>query len=356
VVTAATPATACVACIGAQEQVVRSLAGYEVLRCSECGTVSVSPMPIAAVMHDFYDGRTRVYGDEADEMTAVARESGRTRVYGPGVEELKTIGRECMQLRLAAVRRITGRPVVDMVEIGCGPGFYLHGAKALGLKVRGLDLDGAAVEFARNELGLLDVDRIPLEHVSWAPESADLVLLSQLIEHIPDPTDLLARVRRLLRPGGVLIVETPNARTLEHLPRRRFLDAAPQLATDMPELGRLQRYVVALRRPWSELDPPRHVRIYTAKGLATLLNRMGFETKETGHYMLHQRPYYFVTQEEWQHMADEERAARTRLRRRSLAAYLGYIALWNPAMALLRRYCRWSGRGVGLIAYGVRTA
>jgi SAM-dependent methyltransferase len=77
----------------------------------------------------------------------------------------------------------------------------------------------------------------------------DVILMSHVIEHLPDPLDELIECRRILKPSGSIVIATPNARGLGHL---------------------------AVGRHWLGLDPPRHLQIFTAKALTRLLAMSGF--------------------------------------------------------------------------------
>ena len=81
----------------------------------------------------------------------------------------------------------------------------------------------------------------------------DLVLISEVLEHVPDTAHLLLEVRRVLRPGGRLLVTVPDHR-------------------------RLRTAVIALTRFEAHFDPlGQHVRFYTRRSLATTLEHAGFE-------------------------------------------------------------------------------
>jgi SAM-dependent methyltransferase len=148
------------------------------------------------------------------------------------------------------IRHLPATPGGRLLDVGCGSGAFLAQMAALGWRAEGVDPDPAAVAGAR-EAGvhvtqgtLTDLDR---------PEQAgafDAVTLSHVIEHVHDPTDDLRRIHRLLRPGGLLWIATPNLEALGH---RHF------------------------GRDWLGLDPPRHLVLFTRASLERLLRSTGFE-------------------------------------------------------------------------------
>lgn len=102
-----------------------------------------------------------------------------------------------------------------IVDLGCGRGEFLELAQRRGLKAYGVDSDAAAVE--RCVAIGLDARREDLfDHLhGLASESVGGVFCSQVVEHIPPDLlgPLLREIARVLRPGGVAVIETPNPAT-----------------------------------------------------------------------------------------------------------------------------------------------
>jgi len=106
---------------------------------------------------------------------------------------------------LAAVG--TGKHVLD---VGCSSCYLAAPLAARRNTIVGIELDAAAARDAQafcEQVLLGDVETmdLPLE-----PGSFDVVLLGDVIEHLSDPVDALRRLRRFLRPGGRLVLSTPN--------------------------------------------------------------------------------------------------------------------------------------------------
>lgn len=327
---------ACPACgQGGPAPVVR-LNGAAVFRCAACDFRFTSPRPARATLEQFYDHRHY------------------TLLNPDIVTERLALGRQSMAHRLDRARGLTGRPLRRMLEVGSGPGFYVHGAAALGLDAHGIDLDPGAVEFGRS-LGL-QLSQAAIEDTGYPAESFDLILLAQIIEHVPDPHDFLSRVFRLLAPGGLVIVETPNAASPEHIHRRLFADAYGALATDNPDLGALRRGWLAATRPWGYLDPPRHINGFTPESLRRVLERAGFVAGLRDHHLFRESAYSPLSSVEKDKVRGKDEAFERRLRTRALPVYLAYRGLWQPAMAGLKAWCRATERGIGLVWYATRPA
>jgi len=146
--------------------------------------------------------------ERAGERYRQHHESSRSPEYVFGAHE-----------RPALFRRHVGGPGRRVLDLGCRTGAltraYLHGNDVVGI-----DVDREAlVEAAK--LGIethwADLDA-PL---AFDPESFDVVVAGEVLEHIRDPERLLADIRMVLRPGGALVASVPNAFRLKS--RLRYL-------------------------------------------------------------------------------------------------------------------------------------
>jgi len=101
----------------------------------------------------------------------------------------------------------TGRRVLD---VGCSSGYLARPLSERGNTIVGLELDPDSARAAeayceRVLVGDVETMELPLE-----PASFDVVLCGDVVEHLRDPAAALARLRPLLRPGGRLVLSTPN--------------------------------------------------------------------------------------------------------------------------------------------------
>lgn len=143
-------------------------------------------------------------------------------------------------------------------DLGCGAG--QRGARVLaelGWTVYGCELDPAKAELA-GSFGKIDVCDVR----SWAPpEAVDLVLCAELLEHLPsdDQQPLLEEVRRWLRPGGHLVLSTPQRNSPVALVERAYSSLRHRGAYD-----------------WWD---PTHVSVLRRSRLEALFARVGFVVK-----------------------------------------------------------------------------
>jgi SAM-dependent methyltransferase len=96
-----------------------------------------------------------------------------------------------------------------ILEVGSFLGIFLDRIRAEGWDVVGLEPDHAVAEYARKTYGLPIVEGV-LPNPNLGSGQFDAVMMLHVIEHMPDPAGSLRELRRLLKPGGVLVVETPR--------------------------------------------------------------------------------------------------------------------------------------------------
>jgi 2-polyprenyl-3-methyl-5-hydroxy-6-metoxy-1,4-benzoquinol methylase len=178
--------------------------------------------------------------------------------YGYGPDSVGTWQRLCgMAILLApglraeldfSVMYLPYRRNGELLDIGCGSGLALQRMAELGWQVRGVDFDPAAVEIAKKKG--LDVSLGMLADQAFPPDSFDAVTMSHVIEHVHDPLSFLRDCRRILKPGGHLVMVTPNTKSWGH-----------------------QRFGAN----WMHLDPPRHLQIFDKQSLGGLTTAAGFE-------------------------------------------------------------------------------
>lgn len=142
-------------------------------------------------------------------------------------------------LQLAGVTSLTGLRVLD---VGCGVGTLSLYAAAQGASVQGIDISPRAVSLAQAAAEALQLQnaRFAVGEVGAGKGEYDLVLCSEVIEHVPDELQFLRHLVSQLKPGGRLILTTPSSQNLLYrLGYYRRFDA---------EVGHLRRYTAASLR------------------------------------------------------------------------------------------------------------
>ena len=141
------------------------------------------------------------------------------------------------------------RPPASLLEVGTGAGFFIKVAERAGWRVTGIEVSEEGVTFARNELRL-DVRREAAEEMNFPPGSFDVIVMFEVVEHLLDPLRALHAIRQVLRPGGLLVISTPNFNALS-----RF----------------------GLGKDWAVLSPAEHLYYFTEASLKNLLEKTGFK-------------------------------------------------------------------------------
>lgn len=115
--------------------------------------------------------------------------------------------------RLAVIRETIPAAGGRVLDAGCGAGEYVYALGAEGVDVRGLEyLDYKVREWEARHPGDDRVTRGDIGAMPYPDASFDLVLMNEVIEHVPDERAALGEVRRVLRPGGRVLLFAPNRR------------------------------------------------------------------------------------------------------------------------------------------------
>lgn len=171
-------------------------------RCVSCGLVFMNPLP----NQDWYD---RLYGEEFWQVKAATQKS--TTVWDNKKQYMKQIARA--QKYIDELNYILdGRAISNILEVGAAYGLIgTTIARTFGAKAFGAEPNHEARAFATEVAGMTIVAETAAQLDDWAPEQPmDLVIFSHVLENIVDTNATLATVKTKLRPGGLLLIETPN--------------------------------------------------------------------------------------------------------------------------------------------------
>jgi ubiquinone/menaquinone biosynthesis C-methylase UbiE len=101
-------------------------------------------------------------------------------------------------------------PGSRVVDLGCGSGVFTNVLQRRGYRCAGVDLSPELIKIAQAKFPEIEFAEGDVEHLQFADNSFDGVLLSGLIHHFPDPTRCAAEVFRILRPSGSFFAFDPN--------------------------------------------------------------------------------------------------------------------------------------------------
>lgn len=140
------------------------------------------------------------------------------------------------------------RKTNKILDVGCGPGLFLIEAKKRGWEVYGTEYTDKQLEYLENK-GIKTL-KGKLKDDSFEDEIFDVIIYSEVIEHINNPLEEMKHFHRLLRKGGLVYITTPNFNAIE-----RFL----------------------LKGNYNIIEYPEHLCYYTPKTINILLTRSGFK-------------------------------------------------------------------------------
>ena len=215
---------------------------YGIIDCETCGFIHIDPVPTKEELDRIY--REEYYTEEKPKFIERVIEDLKwwETVYDDRFEFLEK--------RLGTKRR-------TVLDIGSGPGYFLKRAAERGWKGVGIEPSTSACGHARG-LGAEVINAFFDDSTAASiKDRFDAVHLSEVLEHVPDPADVLKRVLGLLKPGGILCAIVPN----DFSPVQKVL-------TDRLNFNPY----------W--LAPPHHINYFTFGSLSGLMKKTGFEVLE----------------------------------------------------------------------------
>ena len=160
------------------------LTSLRIVRCLKCGLVSAWPRESVETIYAKYQC--------ANDDTYFSEEKGR---------------RAAAKIILRKISPYAQKGKI--LDIGCGTGFLLDEAKKQGWDPHGVELCTWAVNIAKKEYALNVFEGV-LEKADFPCNYFDVITMTDLIEHIPDPKKILKEVRRILKEDGIFYISTPD--------------------------------------------------------------------------------------------------------------------------------------------------
>lgn len=205
---------------------LEDLIGYEknyLQKCKECDFVFCSQKPSHEELIQHYNQYTR--GGEISSIT-IKRYQELLDIFEPY------------------------RKNNNIIDIGCGDGYFLVEAKKRGWNVYGTEFTDEAVDNCRKNG--INIHQGKLDSNNYSKEFFDIITSFEVIEHINNPKEELVEVIKILRTGGGFYITTPN-------------------------FNALSRYYY--KGDWGVIEYPEHLSYYTSKTLNYMLTSFGFKKK-----------------------------------------------------------------------------
>jgi len=208
---------------------------FHIVRCGRCNALYLNPRPEGAELARHYPSDYEAFGRRALGSEPLWRRA--LRLYG--------LDKRCRTV----TNLMSGGKLLD---VGCATGDFLARMRQHGpWQVAGLEMNEAAATQGSHHYGL-EIRIGSVDEVEFARGSFDVVTLWDVIEHLPQPKASLKRIANWLRPGGWVVVRTPDA-------------GSP--------------YARVFGRYWAGLDAPRHLIVFDRPSLTRLLADTGYEVE-----------------------------------------------------------------------------
>lgn len=215
-----------------------SVDGFSVIECTLCRFKHIVPLPESADLEryyteEFYDNVKPNYFQEYEDDQ-------------PWWELVYNERYQIFEAHLPDHRR-------RIVDIGCGPGFFLQHGQKRGWEVKGVEPSPSAAQFCQNR-GVPVLNTFFHQQIAEKIGQFDVVMLDTVLEHIPNARDFITRTASILSPGGLICVTTANDyNPLQHAVRQS-----------------------SHSDPWWVI-PGEHINYFNFNSLTELLQRCGFE-------------------------------------------------------------------------------
>ena len=206
--------------------------GFSYYSCDNCKTVTINPFPDLERVLSYYPPDYHCYNNEV-------------RYKSTAFSYMKSLYRKLFVGGLLSSLDAEGKKVL---EVGCADGFQLMRLANLYHFIPfGVEPNRLAFNLAR-ERGV-NVENCVLRESSFKDNSFDVILLLHMIEHDLEPLLLIKKCYDLLKPGGILVGETPVVDCWEHF---------------------------VCRRHWGGLHTPRHLCLFNRESLKMVLEKGNF--------------------------------------------------------------------------------
>jgi 2-polyprenyl-3-methyl-5-hydroxy-6-metoxy-1,4-benzoquinol methylase len=225
------------------------------MKCTRCGLLFLHPLPLLTP-----ERLNEIYSQDYAES-----------VYP--VSQIRIL-ESALHRQMAIIEKYGNKG--RMLNVGAMSG-EVRVLKERGWIVQIVEASGYAAERARREWGL-DVTVSRIEDFTCTPGSFDFIKLGHVIEHLSDPAATIDRLMSMLRPGGLILIDTDNADGIESR-----LEAALMGVMRIQPVRRVLEKLAGRKyhMRYGRLTPPVHLYTFTLKSLTSMLEGRGFHVVET---------------------------------------------------------------------------
>jgi len=235
--------------IGVRDYLFGVKGEWNLVKCNTCKSRFINPWPEDFEISRFYD---KYFTHDAPSSGSVGMGKKIKKAINNFflfISRYGIIGELIIKFISARFSRkycyLSGKTKLNICDYGCGNGDLISNLRSIGHQVTGYDFDPLAIAAARTRgLRVKSIDCFKDDDNLY-----DRILLMNVIEHLAWPTNVLNLLSSRLKSDGLLYIETPNPNST---------------------------LALLLRKRWRGLEAPRHLVLYSKRGLNELMNRSGF--------------------------------------------------------------------------------
>jgi|GEM_PF-840922 2-polyprenyl-3-methyl-5-hydroxy-6-metoxy-1,4-benzoquinol methylase/rubredoxin len=219
----------CPVCDNRKHKFFLSIKEYSSYQCTKCSFIYIFPRPSETSLRSYY-----------------------SRFDYKNIPFVEKRIKEDSQISLDFINHYRGSRN-SLLDLGCGRGYFLLEAASKGWKVKGVDFSSKEVAYATKKLNL---DVVKSDILKYQDKNKyELIVLSQVIEHVRHPSELIKKTSSLLTENGLLYIATPNINS-----------ASAKIHG----------------KNFEHLIPPEHLNYFNSQSLTYLLNHNGFRVIKWG--------------------------------------------------------------------------
>jgi SAM-dependent methyltransferase len=201
---------------------------YALYQCCVCFLVFTDPQPVKSSVTNFNDEKYDSREEKESRLADFDQEYKRAKKHIVELKQFQSSGK--------------------LLDVGCSYGIGVKAAGDLGFEALGIEPTKKAAAYATHHLSV-NVLHTTLEKAKLAKNSFDVVTLYDVLEHVPDLHGFLKEIYRILKPGGLLVIQSPNINSFA---------------------------AIILKTKWNWLLVPHHLWHFSYRSLSGVLQKSGF--------------------------------------------------------------------------------
>lgn len=217
----------------------KSIKTFDYNRCKNCDFIFISPSPLFYDTQQFYPSKNEYYAYNQQNIPHLFKVL--KKYYGNKNILSKVI-------KYSFYPHLQKISIGRVLDVGCGVGHFLNVMKLFGWDTWGMEQDIESKQVVNKYHNVIDENM--LRNNDDLRDSFDLITMTQVIEHVPDPKKLLSFINKIMKNTGTLYITTPNVSS----------NISLKFGID-----------------WRGLECPRHICLYNPNSLKQLLLETGYE-------------------------------------------------------------------------------